>query len=226
MDSQRCKAIKGKSMLRMFGLRIFGVALSTLMLAIAPAQATLIYQGAAPSLGGIAELYDGVYDPAVGATGSLWVTIDQGSFSYAEWTLDGEQQILWWDQYYDDDGNPVPYLNGNEYYYSPTCNVTPGAPSCGSAPLTVTLLAPRLLRIDFVRPTGYNNCEPYPGQGDCATSYSIPGANFGFDALAAGTTTFRILDTNPVPEPAVWLMLVGGFGLVGGVLRQGRRALA
>jgi hypothetical protein len=30
----------------------------------------------------------------------------------------------------------------------------------------------------------------------------------------------------PVPEPASWLMMIGGFGIVGAALRRHRRTLA
>lgn len=40
---------------------------------------------------------------------------------------------------------------------------------------------------------------------------------------------FRIIGANvvaPVPEPATWLMLIAGFGVVGGALRRGNRRVA
>lgn len=48
---------------------------------------------------------------------------------------------------------------------------------------------------------------------------SLDGAPFAIDDVI-GVGKF------PMPEPATWVMLITGFGLVGGVLRRQRRALA
>ena len=45
-------------------------------------------------------------------------------------------------------------------------------------------------------------------------------------ALAAGGSCGNALAFGGVPEPASWMLLMGGFGLVGGTLRRRRIAFA
>ena len=60
-------------------------------------------------------------------------------------------------------------------------------------------------------PTEYDNPAP--------DVYGIGTLTYIYDE--AGPT----VDTPAVPEPATWLMMLAGFGLVGGALRRGGRAL-
>ena len=43
------------------------------------------------------------------------------------------------------------------------------------------------------------------------------------NAGSTGTTTFTTFDTFPVPEPATWAMMVGGFGVLAGAALRCRR---
>lgn len=67
------------------------------------------------------------------------------------------------------------------------------------------------------------------GQQDEMTSldlaaYDAMGWNIAFDVLENPDRTFSTRDINTyVPEPATWAMLVGGFFMLGGMLRSGRR---
>ena len=67
---------------------------------------------------------------------------------------------------------------------------------------------------------------------------TFTGATFTFLGTGAGTTldimssgvnnVDAIIDnisvTGPIPEPATWAMMIGGFGLVGGAMRRARRS--
>ena len=61
----------------------------------------------------------------------------------------------------------------------------------------------------------------YPWTAPCV-SYSVGSARLVLNA------TFVSSDdgTAPVPEPATWVMMIAGFGLVGATLRTRRRSLA
>ena len=49
----------------------------------------------------------------------------------------------------------------------------------------------------------------------------------GFKSADDTTTpisfTVTISDASAVPEPSTWMMLVAGFGMIGGAIRYGRR---
>jgi hypothetical protein len=38
-----------------------------------------------------------------------------------------------------------------------------------------------------------------------------------------GRITYNLASVAPVPEPATWAMMIGGFGMVGGAMRSARR---
>lgn len=59
-------------------------------------------------------------------------------------------------------------------------------------------------------------------------AFDAIGYNIAYDVLRNPNTTFTTRDRNfgtipPVPEPATWLMLITGFGLVGSALRRRRQ---
>jgi hypothetical protein len=56
------------------------------------------------------------------------------------------------------------------------------------------------------------------GRGNTGAART-PGGTNGFDLDAIGIANFR----PAVPEPATWVMMLGGFGLVGGAMRSARR---
>lgn len=67
------------------------------------------------------------------------------------------------------------------------------------------------------------------GQQDEVTSldlaaYDAMGWNISYDVMADPNRTFSTRDINAyVPEPATWAMLVGGFFMLGGMVRSSRR---
>ena len=60
-----------------------------------------------------------------------------------------------------------------------------------------------------------------------AILFGSTGIAFEFDSLAITTTQRRgtALVAQPVPEPASWALMLGGFGMVGGAMRSGRKAV-
>ena len=54
-----------------------------------------------------------------------------------------------------------------------------------------------------------------------ATRFQRTGPNYNGSASGIGNPVAVV----PVPEPATWAMMIGGFGLVGGALRRRRRAV-
>ncbi len=78
--------------------------------------------------------------------------------------------------------------------------------------------------------SGFADLSGFTGQnfslsvsGGTAALQAIDGRLPNF--LASGSGTFAA-DVGAVPEPASWSMMLGGFGLMGGVLRSRRRTVA
>lgn len=197
----------------------------------APASAAVFYQATVTSEGGIAAFRGSPFtDPRYFATGSIWVGVDTGQLLGGLWMVDATEARLWWDRYYDANGEPFDYLDGNEYFYSPACTVDAAAPDCRSGALHVRL-GPNTLRADFVQPQGFNRCYPFNGVYlvDCAVSYAFSFAIADLDAAAPDGTpvTFSFYDSGPpeaVPEPATWALLLTGFAFTGTALRRRGRA--
>ena len=59
-----------------------------------------------------------------------------------------------------------------------------------------------------------------------AILFGSTGIAFEFDSLAITTTQRRgtALVAQPVPEPASWALMLGGFGMVGGAMRSRRKS--
>ena len=205
---------------------------AALLAAAAPSSAAIIYQTSTAFSGGQAFLSDYLTVPQVLTSGSTWVGVSLGTIDYGGWTIDGEEAKLWWEPIPTDDGE-IPYLNGNEYLWSPTCSSTLGAPACSDGGALSTLLSGNLLRGDLSVPPSFNTCYPFNGvyYVDCADSFTVNGVAVDLSVLARvadGTSvTFTFYDADPtvVPEPAAWAMMIAGFGLVGAALRR-RKGLA
>lgn len=203
-----------------------GLVLILAMLA-APAAAAVIHSETVTSSDGVATVFNSVFAPQTLETGSTWVTISQGQFVRAAWSIPGEVSITSWDPFgdQDDEGNFIPGLIYNDYAYSPFCESSPAAPICGTTPLRTTLSG-NVFRADFVRPASYYSCTAvFVVEGDCGASYTFNPVDYDLTVIGVtGDVTFAFHDANPVPEPATWLLLIAGFGLTGSVLR-GRRSM-
>lgn len=77
-------------------------------------------------------------------------------------------------------------------------------------------------------PTGFT-----PGPGPIFAADVIPGSGGGNGGGGGGTTPGPGTAVTPetpaatsVPEPGTWLMLIAGFGMIGGALRLGRTRIA
>ncbi len=201
-----------------------------LVAAAAPAGAGVILQTDIVPDNGTAVWFGDSQAPVFLNRGSVWITVGSGAINYLEWNIDGQLAKLWWDEFgggFDENGNPLPALTGNEYFYSPSCTSTGASPVCGGIPLATRIAGPRLGRVDFNPPADFNTCTPtFVVAGDCAESYRFSTVFWAIAAENAGTdpVRFTIYDTNPVPEPAAWAMLIAGFGLVGATQRRRRQA--
>ena len=51
---------------------------------------------------------------------------------------------------------------------------------------------------------------------------AVPGLGIGMNPTISGITVQQI---SPVPEPASWAMMIGGFGIAGGMLRRRRKSV-
>lgn len=59
------------------------------------------------------------------------------------------------------------------------------------------------------------------GQGGGANAgYHAFADNVTYTTTSGASTTYRFDVTGAVPEPASWMMMVGGFGVIGGALRR------
>lgn len=193
-----------------------------------PASAAILYQSTMAPVKGVVTFDDSTQAPSVYKTGSIWIGITGGRLDGADWSIFGEFSKLWWEQVYDEFGNPEPYLNGNEYFYWNGCTVSRAAPTCQAGPSFRSQLHNNTVRIDFIAPKSFNHCFPFDGvyDVDCAAIFNLQGANFFVQASGLEDVTLTISDTHiagAIPEPAGWAMLVAGFGLVGAMLRRGRR---
>ncbi|MEO1969522.1 MAG: DUF1194 domain-containing protein [Sphingomonadaceae bacterium] len=76
------------------------------------------------------------------------------------------------------------------------------------------------------------NCIGIGGGADCSNvvggtgSFSMTASNFAAFESSLRTKLKREITGGAVPEPATWLMLILGFGAVGGALRASRRQKA
>ena len=102
-------------------------------------------------------------------------------------------------------GNGVDYVNGTSSSGSAQCTTT----SCslyysagGTDVYTGGSAVSGFLGNDYLTVTTFSYIDP---------SFEYANAGVG------GTITYRL---GPVPEPASWALMLGGFGLVGGVLRR------
>lgn len=205
--------------------------LAAMALLVAPpaGQSAVLLQVTVPSSDGIAELFDSSTLPAFLTTNTVNVRVTGGVFDAAHWDIDGELAKQWWDPMgggFDDQGNPIPALTGNEYFYSPICDVSPASPGCDAPSLNLALASPTLLRVAFNPPSDSYNCGTvFTGNtADCGFQYRF--FFVSYDLLASGASgdvTFTF--TDGVPEPASWALMIAGFGLVGATLRR-RVALA
>lgn len=200
-------------------------------LLLAPAaNAAILYQSTLAAGGGSVYFDDALFAPSVTQSGSTWIGISGGTLKSAGWDVFGEFSKSWWELvYFDEDDNPVYYLNGNEYMYSNGCTVTTGAPSCANATSFRGQMNSISARFDFIAPVGFDNCFPFNGvtDVDCAVYYNLAGAQFFIEASGPGDVTLTIYDSafaGAVPEPAGWALLIAGFGLTGAALRRRRHA--
>lgn len=80
--------------------------------------------------------------------------------------------------------------------------------------------------LDFIPggniPSPGNGNQFLPNTNGLFQLFGDPGETFTSLQLTSNSNSFEIdnLAVAPVPEPATWLMLILGFGLVGGVLRR------
>ncbi len=84
----------------------------------------------------------------------------------------------------------------------------------GSANGTSTLMP---MHTDFVMYIWWASGNPFTWR----LYYGVPGIDTAFAGDLTLTST-----TLPVPEPATWAMMLGGFGAVGGMMRYRRRSVA
>jgi hypothetical protein len=71
----------------------------------------------------------------------------------------------------------------------------------------------------------FNFCSsPTPAGTVCSVSNSVWGDNAGLDPHVSNAITIRFTQT-PIPEPAAWSLMVGGFLALGWALRR-RRSVA
>jgi hypothetical protein len=196
-----------------------------------PAAATILYQSTATPVNGMVTFDDSVLAPSVFSTGSTWIGISGGRLESADWSVFGDFAKLWWEEYYDEFGNPMPYLNGNEYMYWNGCSVSRAAPVCQAVPSLRAHLHNNTVRLDFIAPESFNHCTPFDGvyYVDCAAIFHLQGANFQVRTSGLSDVTLTISDARipgAIPEPASWAMLIAGFGLVGAAQRRIRRTAA
>jgi hypothetical protein len=185
-------------------------------------------------------IYEQTIDPGEGMTsatiyvslypyGEIWVRSSAGPLLGGWMGVNGLKRALWWEPSYDEDGNETPRLTGNEYLYDPGCGVDTALPVCNASGVVGLQLHANLLKSMFAPPPSFDFCVPFPGYYiDCHVSYDFYAANFEVTSAtpASRPVTFTFYDSQPVPEPAGWALLIAGFALTGAVLRQRRGAIA
>lgn len=162
--------------------------------------------------------------------------------SVSLWTLTDVEYGLNW---LEDDGDG-PYLSGNEYFdfFDHTLDVGQSFSSTGmvgdlfiyhytanlmldGSDVLATLrlqLGSNDIRCDPSVHSIYEDCGVRPIFGMFSTEVTVSGP--GANGAIITDTSFVTPAAPAVPEPAAWLMLITGFGLVGASLRRRTAALA
>jgi hypothetical protein len=207
----------------------FGLLLAGLMTAV-PAGAVTVVTGTANPVNGTASIVGSLLNTPYEVKGQT----TQVRFEIRSGELASSYQSLFWiitDHYKNPDYPDLIFENdtsGSDYCGSDQPSVCPGGignPPPASPFLSGFSSTTHSTNLQLFQPASFDHCDQPIFDTDCARDYSLGLADYAFEVKSDKQISYKFVIGDPkfvnasVPEPASWMMMIAGFGLVGAMRR-------